>query len=189
MLDNVTTALSKYALVYVGLTGDAFFIGARRARALTAAVEGASEGKYRRKFKTERKYTLSTFLIYTTHYLSAFSSFDPTYRRATNSNISLRVNDLSIRCTHALCPGSSSGCCTSRWRCNSSCWPILCWACQGYVSSLYYYSSGKAHDFEIASADTLYICYCIDKDTGLKRRNEVFAAVSLPRLSNLKIKP
>lgn len=55
MLDNVTTALSKYALVYVGLTGDAFFVAARRARALTAAVEGASEGKYRRKFKTERE--------------------------------------------------------------------------------------------------------------------------------------
>ena len=57
MLDNVTTALSKYALVHVGLTGDAFFIAARRARALTAAVEGASEGKYRRKFKTEREFT------------------------------------------------------------------------------------------------------------------------------------
>jgi hypothetical protein len=55
LLDNVTTALSKYALVYVGLTGDAFFVAARRARALTAAVEGASEGKYQRKFKTERK--------------------------------------------------------------------------------------------------------------------------------------
>lgn len=57
LLDNVTTSLSKYALVYVGLTGDAFFVGARRARALTAAVEGASEGKYRRKFKTERELT------------------------------------------------------------------------------------------------------------------------------------
>ena len=57
MLDNVTTALSKYALVHVGLTGDAFFVAARRARALTAAVEGASEGKYHRKFKTEREFS------------------------------------------------------------------------------------------------------------------------------------
>jgi hypothetical protein len=57
MLDNASTALSKYALVYVGLTGDAFFVAARRARALTAAVEGSSEGKYKRKFKTEREYT------------------------------------------------------------------------------------------------------------------------------------
>lgn len=64
MLDNATTALSKYALVYVGLTGDAFFIAARRARALTSAVEGASEGKYRRKFKTERKFSKDLFLKY-----------------------------------------------------------------------------------------------------------------------------
>jgi hypothetical protein len=55
MLDNVTTALSKYVLVYTGLTGDAFFPGARRARALTAAVEASAEGKYLRKFKKERE--------------------------------------------------------------------------------------------------------------------------------------
>lgn len=62
MLDNATTALSKYALVYVGLTGDAFFVAARRAKALTSSVEGASEGKYRRKFKTEREYEYDTLL-------------------------------------------------------------------------------------------------------------------------------
>lgn len=60
-LDNVTTALSKYALVYVGLTGDSFFVAARRARALTAAVEGTSEGKYKRKFKTERMSLCSSY--------------------------------------------------------------------------------------------------------------------------------
>ena len=64
MLDNATTALSKYALVYVGLTGDAFFVAARRAKALTAAVEGASEGKYRRKFKTEREWGTSLLTQY-----------------------------------------------------------------------------------------------------------------------------
>jgi len=35
-LDSVTTALSKYALVYVGLTGDPFMPSARRTRALTS---------------------------------------------------------------------------------------------------------------------------------------------------------
>jgi hypothetical protein len=55
MLENVTTALSKYALVYTGLTGDAFFPSARRARALTAAVESSPEGTYMRKFKSERQ--------------------------------------------------------------------------------------------------------------------------------------
>jgi hypothetical protein len=64
MLDNATTALSKYALVYVGLTGDAFFVAARRAKALTAAVEGASEGKYRRKFKTEREYYFYPLIVH-----------------------------------------------------------------------------------------------------------------------------
>jgi hypothetical protein len=54
MLENATTALSKFALVYTGLTGDPFLVSARRARALTAAVESTSSGKYKRKFKTER---------------------------------------------------------------------------------------------------------------------------------------
>jgi hypothetical protein len=57
-LESVTTSLSKYALVYTGLTGDHFFLSARRARALTAAVETASAGRYRKKFKTERAYCL-----------------------------------------------------------------------------------------------------------------------------------
>ena len=53
-LESVTTSFSKYALVYTGLTGDPFFPSARRARALTAAVESAGAGRFRRKFKTER---------------------------------------------------------------------------------------------------------------------------------------
>jgi Plasma-membrane choline transporter len=54
MLDNASTSLSKYALVYSGLTGDAFFPSARRAKALTGSVENSNSGKYKRKFKTER---------------------------------------------------------------------------------------------------------------------------------------
>lgn len=38
-LDNVTTALSEYALIYTGLTGDPFMPSARRARALTTNAE------------------------------------------------------------------------------------------------------------------------------------------------------
>lgn len=55
-LENVTGTLSKYALVYMGLTGDPFFPSARRARALTAAVESSSVVNYRRRFKTEREF-------------------------------------------------------------------------------------------------------------------------------------
>lgn len=56
-LESVTSSFSKYALVYTGLTGDPFLLSARRARTLTAAVEsaGQEQGRFRRKFKTERK--------------------------------------------------------------------------------------------------------------------------------------
>lgn len=53
-LESVTTTFSKYALVYTGLTGDPFLPSARRARTLTAAVESAEAGRFRRKFKAER---------------------------------------------------------------------------------------------------------------------------------------
>lgn len=44
-LETVTTALSKYALVYAGLTGDPFMNSARRVRALTASVEAKAGRK------------------------------------------------------------------------------------------------------------------------------------------------
>ena len=55
LLDNMTGALSTLALVYIGLTGDAFFPGARRARTLTAVVANAN-GKIRyRRTGADRK--------------------------------------------------------------------------------------------------------------------------------------
>jgi hypothetical protein len=58
-LESATTALSKYALVYAGLTGDPFMHSARRARALTTSVEG-KVGRYgRRKISAERKSIVS----------------------------------------------------------------------------------------------------------------------------------
>lgn len=60
VLGNISGALSSLALVYTGLTGDAFFPGARRARALVAAVENAA-GKVRyRRSGVDRKFRLST---------------------------------------------------------------------------------------------------------------------------------
>lgn len=41
-LGNASGAMSSLALVYVGLTGDAFFPSAKRAQALTAAVASSS---------------------------------------------------------------------------------------------------------------------------------------------------
>ncbi len=56
-LEATTNSLSTYALVYTGLTGDAFFPSARRARALTGALEDPSLVNYRRRFKTEGKFS------------------------------------------------------------------------------------------------------------------------------------
>lgn len=52
-LDGVTTALSKYALVYTGMTGDPFMPSARRARALTTAIETRVD-RGRKKGRSER---------------------------------------------------------------------------------------------------------------------------------------
>jgi hypothetical protein len=54
-LDGVTMALSKYALVYAGLTGDPFMPSARRAKALTASVEEKMK-QGRKKFGAEREF-------------------------------------------------------------------------------------------------------------------------------------
>lgn len=59
-LENVTSTLSTYALIYTGLTGDAFFPSARRAQALTAAVESKAIMNYRRRFRTERECALAS---------------------------------------------------------------------------------------------------------------------------------
>lgn len=51
-LETVTSQLSTYALVYIGLTGDPCMPSARRSKALTGAVETEA---YRQRFRTERK--------------------------------------------------------------------------------------------------------------------------------------
>jgi hypothetical protein len=67
-LDGVTTALSKYALVYAGLTGTGFWESARRGRALTDAA-GADKargkgGRIRTKrLASERKSIQSSLLL------------------------------------------------------------------------------------------------------------------------------
>lgn len=48
-IERVTTALSQYALIYVGLTGDPFMPSAKRARVLTSQVENKVERMVRKK--------------------------------------------------------------------------------------------------------------------------------------------
>jgi hypothetical protein len=59
-LEDAAGSLSKYALVYVGLTGEGFWVSARRSRALVAGAEKGS-GRFRKNFKSERAYRLYVF--------------------------------------------------------------------------------------------------------------------------------
>jgi hypothetical protein len=52
-LEDAAGSLSKYALVYVGLTGEGFWVSARRARALVAGAESGT-GRFKKNFKSDR---------------------------------------------------------------------------------------------------------------------------------------
>ncbi|KAF9218266.1 hypothetical protein BS17DRAFT_721874 [Gyrodon lividus] len=137
-LESVTSSFSKYALVYTGLTGDPFFQSARRARALTAAVESASAGRFRRKFKTEPQLTMLTYAPLTLTFPFALL----TYLFVAHT---LHAPDSALEA--ALLAGGVTA--------------LVGLFCVGLVKD---------------AADVLYLCYCIDKEEGKKRREEVFAA-------------
>ncbi|KAI0780499.1 plasma-membrane choline transporter-domain-containing protein [Trametes elegans] len=137
-LEGVTNSLSTYALVYTGLTGDAFFPSARRARALTGAVEDPRVVDYRRRFKTEPPLTLLTVAPLTLTFPFALL----TYLFVAHT---LNAPDSAL--SAALLAGGVTA--------------LVGMFCIGLVKD---------------TADTLYICYCIDKDSGEHRRDEVFSA-------------
>lgn len=68
-LEDAAGSLSKYALVYVGLTGEGFWVSARRARALIAGAESGS-GRFSKSFKLERAYRV---------YVSRSSQLTPSF--------------------------------------------------------------------------------------------------------------
>lgn len=137
-LEGVTSSLSRYALVYVGLTGDPFFPSARRARALTVAVEISSTGRYRRKFKTEPQLTMLTYAPLTMTFPFALLTY--------------------LFVAHTLdAPDSALG---------------AAMLAGGVTALVGLYCVGLVKD----TVDVLYMCYCIDKDVGGRRREDVFAA-------------
>ncbi|KAG9318903.1 plasma-membrane choline transporter-domain-containing protein [Chiua virens] len=137
-LESVTTSFSKYALVYTGLTGDPFLPSARRARALTAAVETAESGRFRRKFKSEPQLTMLTYTPLTLTFPFALLTY--------------------LFVAHTLnAPNSALGA------------AVLA---GGVTALVGLFCVGLVED----TADVLYLCYCIDKDEGKRRREEVFAA-------------
>ncbi|KAH9852753.1 plasma-membrane choline transporter-domain-containing protein [Lenzites betulinus] len=137
-LEAATSSLSTYALVYTGLTGDAFFPSARRARALTGAAENPSVVNYRRRFKTEPSLTLLAVAPLTLTFPFALLTY--------------------LFVAHTLNAPDSA---------------LYASLLAGLVTALVgMFCIGLVKD----TADTLYICYCIDKDAGERRRDEVFAA-------------
>ncbi|EAU88963.2 hypothetical protein CC1G_10091 [Coprinopsis cinerea okayama7 len=125
-IDGVTTALSAYALVYAGLTGDPFMASARRSRVLVNGGQNArGRGMGGRRVAKEVltfPFALSTYL-FVAHTLGA-----------PNEALGAAV----------LAAGTTG---------------LVGLFCVGLVKD---------------TADTLYLCYCIDKDTGDRRKEEVF---------------
>ncbi|OBZ65717.1 hypothetical protein A0H81_14255 [Grifola frondosa] len=132
-LEGVTGTLSTHALVYTGLTGDAFFPSARRARALTGAAQS-----YRRRFKTEPPLMLLTVAPLTLTFPFALLTY-------------LFVAHTLDAPHEALSASLLAG---------------------GVTALVGLFCIGLVKD----TADTLYICYCIDKDTGERHREQVFEA-------------
>ncbi|KAG5652127.1 hypothetical protein H0H81_006203 [Sphagnurus paluster] len=137
-LETVTTALSKYALVYSGLTGDPFMNSARRAKALSSGVEAKVGRTARQGYGGEPPLMLLTVAPLTLTFPFSLTTY--------------------LFVAHTLnAPDQALG-------------AALLGA--GVTALVGLFCVGLVQD----TADTLYICYCIDKDVGQRRREVVFAA-------------
>jgi len=154
-LENATGSLSTHALAYLGLTGDPFFPSARRAAALTAAVN-SSVAKYRRKFKNDRTSgILSIFIMADICLAAPFTML--AYAPLTLTLPFALTTYLFVAHTlgapqHAFPAAILGGGVTA----------LVGLFCVGLVDD---------------TVDALYICYCVDQQAGQKRRPEVFSVV------------
>jgi hypothetical protein len=57
-LEDAAGSLSKYALVYVGITGEGFWLSARRARALVTSAESGA-GRSKKNFRSEGAFRIA----------------------------------------------------------------------------------------------------------------------------------
>jgi Plasma-membrane choline transporter len=155
-LDNATSSLNTYGLIYTGLTGDAFFPSARRANALTMSLN-SSVAKYKKRFKAERKFlSENIFCLYFKRCFVAsltILTYAPLtltfpFALATYLFVAHTLNAPNQALSAAMLAG-------------------------GVASLVGLFCVGLVKD----TADTLFICYCIDQDAGKRRRNEVFNAV------------
>ncbi|KAH9958336.1 plasma-membrane choline transporter-domain-containing protein [Russula dissimulans] len=134
-LEDAAGSLSKYALVYVGLTGEGFWVSARRARALVTGAESGA-GRFRKNFKSEPPLTLLRIAPLTLTLPFALTAY-------------LFVAHTLGAPDQALSAALLAGTVTA----------LVGLFCVGLVAD---------------TADTLYLCYCIDKESGDRRRAEVF---------------
>ncbi|KAF9014234.1 plasma-membrane choline transporter-domain-containing protein [Cyathus striatus] len=131
-IERVTDAMSAYALVYVGITGDRFWDSARRSRALVRSVE-QERG---RRVKNEPPISLLTVAPLTLTVPFALLTY--------------------LFVAHTLdAPNQALGA------------ALLAGGVTALVGN---FCVGLVED----TVDTLYMCYCIDKDAGERRREEVF---------------
>ncbi|KAF6763525.1 plasma-membrane choline transporter-domain-containing protein [Ephemerocybe angulata] len=136
-IEGATTALSKYALVYAGITGDNFMGSARRARSLTSAVENNIRSRERgRGISKEPPLTLLTISPLTLTFPFALITYIFVAHTLNSPNEALGAAVLAGGVT-----------------------ALVGLFCVGLVKD---------------TADTLYLCYCIDKDVGDRKREEVF---------------
>jgi len=146
-LEEKSGTLSKYALVYTGLTGAGFWESAKRGRVLVHGIEGPivetepARGERRnvtrkRRFSSERMFLFIHFnLCYAN--LRVCSTSCVADDISANADIPIRVNDVPIRRSHIRSTERSSGRCSPRRCCNCFGWVVLCRFGQGHVSGLF----------------------------------------------------
>ncbi|TDL27314.1 hypothetical protein BD410DRAFT_782403 [Rickenella mellea] len=135
IIGNLSQSLSTHVLIYTGITGDAFFSSARRARALTAASDNL-KGALRRiggdpslAILNLTPLTLTLPFALTTYLFVAHALMSP--NQAT----------------------------------------FAAFLAGGVTALVGLFCIGLVED----TADTLYLCYCIDRDTGEMHRTSVFS--------------
>ena len=126
-LEDAAGSLSKYALVYVGLTGEGFWLSARRARALVTGAESGG-GRFKKNFKSERACHVHVPSVVTGSDLFV-SPTDAIEDCPADLNSAIRALSVSFCRTYTWGPGSSARGCAPCGHCHSASWHVLRWSC------------------------------------------------------------
>ncbi len=125
-LEDAAGSLSKYALVYVGLTGEGFWVSARRARALVAGAESGS-GRFRKYYKSEGECHFAPPGL--TGSDRIVSPADAIEDCPADLDSAVRALGVSIRRTYTWGPGSSARGCAPSWYCHCASRHVLRGSC------------------------------------------------------------